>query len=128
MLKYLKNRRAQAVMGEYVLTVFMVVLMVIGMTVYFKRSIQGRIRDAKVYMINEVRQRTSGYYDNELYYEYEPYYINTNAEVTRDLSPTILLDAGGSSGIFTKIFNDTTVILTNSETAAPKDYQATTPR
>ena len=125
MLKRAKNERAQAITGEYALTLFMVILVVVGMTVYFKRAVQGRIFDARNYMVNEVGRRVKGQYKGDLYFSYEPYYVNTNSIVDRAHTDTILMDSGGSSGIFTKVFDQTTTVSTNSETLPPRDFNAT---
>lgn len=127
MLKNLSNRQAQAVMGEYVLVIFMVLAVIVAMTVYFKRAIQARLHDARDYMVNDVRQRTVGSYSGELYLHYEPYYTNTIATVARDASSTTLILPGASSGIFRKVIDETTSVQVNSETAPPRDFSLTTP-
>lgn len=127
MLKNLSNRQAQAVMGEYVLVIFMVLAVIVAMTVYFKRAIQARLHDARDYMVNDVRQRTVGSYNGELYLHYEPYYTNTIATVARDASSTTLILPGASSGIFRKVIDETTSVQVNSETAPPRDFSLTTP-
>ena len=127
MLKNLSNRQAQAVMGEYVLVIFMVLAVIVAMTVYFKRAVQARLHDARDYMVNDVRQRTAGSYDGELYLHYEPYYTNTIATVVRDASSTTRILPGASSGIFRKVIDETTSVQVNSETAPPRDFSLTTP-
>lgn len=114
-------------MSEYTVTIFVVILAVVGMTVYFKRAIQGKIFDAQIYMVNEVRDRTAGQYTGNLYYAYEPYYVQTNSIVDRNASDTVLL-SGGPTEKYQKIFDQTTIIQTNSETLPPREFDATTPR
>jgi len=127
MLRQIVNNKAQAVMSEYILTIFLVVAVIVAMTIYFKRGVQARIHDARDYMVGEVRVRTAGSFTGNLYKEYEPYYTETNAIVDRDIVDTTRLEPGGSSGIFTKIYDQTIDIRLNSQTAPPKDFNATTP-
>ena len=121
MLRYLNNRRAQALIGEYVLVIFLVMATISAMTIYFKRGMQARIYDARDYMINDVRVRTQGSYFGNLYLEYEPYYINTDATITRDIDYTTTLLPGASSGIFKKTISESTGVEVSSETAPPRD-------
>lgn len=125
MLKYLNNRRAQAVVGEYALVIFLMLGAVVAMTVYFKRGVQARMHDARDYMVDEVRQRSAGSYDGDLYLGYEPYYTNTDATITRDSSSTTNILPGATSGIFKKETNESTTVNVFSETAPPKDFGLT---
>ena len=43
----LGNSVGQAVMGEYVVVIFLVIAAVSAMTIFFKRAVQARIHDAK---------------------------------------------------------------------------------
>ncbi len=126
MLRNLNNRRAQAVIGEYVLVIFMVLGVITAMTVYFKRAVQARHYDALHYMVNDVRQRTAGIYNGELYLHYEPYYTNTVAIVERSASSTTRVLSGGP-GIYQKVIDESTSVQVNSETAPPRDFDLTTP-
>lgn len=127
MLKLNKNRKAQAVMGEYVVVIAMVVAVIVAMTIYFKRSIQSRIHDARDYMVREVRTRTAGDFAGDLYTGYEPYYGNTISQVSRDVDDRTILLPGGSSGIFIKNYDQTVTMSVNSETAPPRAFDLTTP-
>jgi hypothetical protein len=128
MLKPLKNKSAQAISGEYALLIFLVLAVLGGMSVYFRRAIQARIHDARDYMISGVRVRTSGFYDGNLYKEYEPYYSNTLANVDRRISDQTTLLPGDSSGIFRKEYDEGVSVVVNSTTAPPRDFERTTPR
>lgn len=122
MLRYLKTNKAQVVMGEYVLVFFLAAGMVTAMTIYFKRAVQARIYNARNSMINTVANLAGDYYDNIfLQREYEPYYISTASMVMRYENAEINLLPGGSTGIFRKTIDETTAVLTQSETAPPKD-------
>ena len=127
MLRTLKNKNAQAVMGEYVLVIFLVMAVLTAMTVYFRRAVQARIHDARDYMVTEVRARTTGVFNGNLYREYEPYYGNTSARVFRSTDYEARVLPGGSSGIFQKDYNETVSVQVNSETAPPRDFDLTTP-
>ncbi|MBN1870028.1 MAG: hypothetical protein JW847_05580 [Candidatus Omnitrophica bacterium] len=127
MLRALKNRNAQAVMGEYVVVIFLVMAVLMAMTMYFKRALQARIHDARDYMVTEVRARSAGSFNGDLYREYEPYYTNTLSNVARAIEFETRLLPSGSSGIFQKIFNEILSVSVNSETAPPRDYNLTTP-
>jgi hypothetical protein len=127
MLKPLKNKNAQAISGEYALLIFLVLAVLGGMSVYFRRAIQARIHDARDYMIGEVRARTAGEFDGNLYKEYEPYYIKTLANVVRRTSDRTTLLPGDSSGIFRKEYDEAVSVVVNSTTAPPRDFERTTP-
>jgi len=121
MLKKLKNRKAQVIASEYVLAIFIVFGMIGAMTMFIKRAVQARIYDARNAMVETVADRTTGYYDNAVYAEYEPYYMNREAITygsyyTREA----IQGVPGMAGIFTKNINSYTRVETFSETLPPK--------
>ncbi len=73
--KYL-NRKGQNT-AEYALLISLVVAAIIAMQTYAQRALQARIKDASQYMVNG----TSGLGTTD---QYEPYYLQTNYEITRD--------------------------------------------
>ena len=84
-------------MVQYALTFFMVAGIISAMTVFISRGYQGRIHDARDYMIvmvNNAIQAAEGNIVGNLLYEYEPYYtqaaINTglDSSQTKKLVPT----------------------------------------
>ena len=128
MIKSIKKRTAQIVMGEYLLTFFLVTAVVTAMAIYFKRMIQGRIHDSRDFMINYVRSETSAlgtdgqpYYSGELNIAYEPYYSNVVANSSQRTSSTERLLSGGSSGIYQKNIADSSQGSSESIVAPPKD-------
>jgi len=127
MLTSINNKRAQATVGEYALSIFLVLAVMSAMTIYFKRGIQARIHDARDFMVNDVRARTAGSYDGDLYLHYEPYYTDTDATVRRNMSHTTRLSPGVTSGAFRKTIIETTGVEVSSETLPPKDFELTTP-
>mgnify|MGYP007077447480 CR=1 FL=1 len=122
MLRTINNNRAQSVMGEYVLTFFLVVAFMTAMTLYLKRSLQGYVRDAKNQMGNVVENRAAGFYTGPVYTEYEPYYTNSMAAVSRSLGQTDRLapSPGFTTGIFSKTFNERTDSQIKSDVLPPK--------
>jgi len=124
---FLDCTKAQAVMGEYALVIFLVIAVMTSMTIFFKRAVQARIHDARDYMTSEVPARVAGAVTGNIYKEYEPYYANTDATVFRTVDDTIRVLPAASSGIFLKEFNETTNVRVDSTTAPPRDFDLTTP-
>ncbi len=120
MLRILKNRKAQSILGEYAIVFAVALAMIVTMSVYFQRGVQGRIRDARMAMGNIVLSRTHDYH-SEVRIDYEPYYLEVNSDIASDLYEKKTLGAGGLSGNATKSFLDLTTVETQSITAAPKD-------
>jgi len=128
MLRYLESKKAQAISGEYAIVLFLGVAVAVAMTVFFKRTVQGRIHDARDYMIGEVRTRTAGVFNGNLYKEYEPYYGNTRADVVRTAQDKSRLSPGATSGIFQKDINQMIDVRSSSVTLPPRDFNLTTPK
>ena len=129
MLRVVKSRKGQAVIGEYAVVISMVLAVIVAMTVYFKRAVQARIHGARDYMVNEVLTRTEGQYNGPIYSGYEPYYTQTNSVVSRtaDDETRILPTGIGTSGAFEKDYDETVSTSTQSETLPPSYFNATTP-
>jgi len=128
MLRTINNIRAQAIMGEYVLVFFMVAAVMTAMTVFFKRAVQGRIRDARVGMELIIANHLEAegyplYWTGNMRTHYEPYYANSSSLISRDTRKETQLFAtpGFSSGLFLKIINEASSTKTLSNTAPPKD-------
>lgn len=120
--KHIQSPKGQMVASEYVIVLFVVVAVISGMSVYFRRAVQGRIRDAHNAMINIVRTRLAGNYaGTNVFVQYEPYYQNTISDVTRVVQNTDrnLPSLPLSSGIFRKTLNETTRAGTVVVTAPP---------
>ncbi len=122
MLRIIKTNKAQAVLGEYVLVLFLVVGMITAMGIYIRRALQARVFGARTTMLNTVIQRAQPYYPQDLSSEiligYEPYYGNTIAGVSASADSTFNLLQGGAS---VKTINDVTRVISFSETAPPRD-------
>ena len=99
MFKLLKNNKGQGATIQYALTFFFIVAAVTGMTVYFKRTLQGRIRDATFYMGDTV----GNVYNGRIVRQYEPYYMvsggDRSMEDTR--AKALLGSFNSASGIYT---------------------------
>ena len=121
MLKQFHSKIAQANFGEYALLFLVILGMILAMGIYLRRALQGRIRDARAYMFRTVILRTPPGINivGKLWVEYEPYYTNTLAFVTRtsDMQSNIL--SGGSSGIFRELTNEYSAVQVISITAPP---------
>jgi len=119
MLKGLRNVRGQSVSGEYVMVFFLALGAIAAMTIFSQRALQGHIRDARIAMVDIVRNYPNGY-QGALYYEYEPYYTNTVSEMDRRSFIQSGLVDGGASGISHQIINEATSLESQSETAPPR--------
>lgn len=132
MLKNLNNQRAQVISSEYVLVLFLVVGVVAAMSIYFQRAIQARMRDAQSTMAHVANDTVRDYYyegnrvfldeDFALWYQYEPYYLNTESDVSRESSSTQRIFPAAYGG--QESWQDTTAktsAQTQSRTAPPGD-------
>lgn len=75
--RLLKNKKAQQT-AEYALLISLVIAAVVAMQTYAQRSLQGRIRGASKYLVNQTTDKLGG----DL--QYEPYYLDQQYDVTRD--------------------------------------------
>ena len=126
-MKIFKNKKAQASMGEYGLALILVISAMGVMGIYFKRAIQARIHDSRNYMVKSVFKETAGYYDGNLYIEYEPYYLNTISNNVRNDISRDGMGGGGSSGIATQSPDEFRQTATRSVTAPPRDADTLQP-
>lgn len=104
MLKYLKQSKAQ-IIGEYVVTIAILVGAMVTMTVYIRRALQARVHDAAVFMVETADEASRNNGGPGVRSEYEPYYGETDSTTTRDLNEHVELLPGGATGIFRKDFN-----------------------
>jgi len=111
--------------SEYMLIMLMAVGAITAMTVFFSRTIQGRIFDARNYMANtfisETRQELGDdAFIGNFYLEYEPYYLSsvTDMDQRSDVNRELLPD-GQDGTFFRKTVNEETRLQVESDTAAP---------
>ena len=91
MFKLLKNTKGQGITIQYVLTFFLVVALASAMTVYVRRTLQGRIRDARTFMgleVNGILGNPSYNIVGNFLISYEPYYANQTATRAIDSTET----------------------------------------
>ncbi len=79
-----RNKKGQNT-AEYALLISLVVAAIIAMQTYAQRSLQARIRDAGQYLT----AGTSGLGSTD---QYEPYYLSTQYDVTRNSVENVRLD------------------------------------
>ena len=82
--KLIKNKKAQNT-AEYAILISLVVAGIIAMQTYAQRALQGRVRDAALFLTN-----TTASLGNTA--QYEPYYLTTQYEVARNEAQIQLLD------------------------------------
>ncbi len=111
-----RANRAQ-IFSEYAITIAMVASVFIAMTVFLKRTLQGRVKDARNTMIDMVRTESNV----TIPYEYEPYYLQQNADMTRTVNDAKSLSAGVTTGVFRAIYNESTAAQTQSTQRPAKD-------
>lgn len=126
MLRASKNRKGQVISVEYIVIFSLIIAMMTAMTIYFRRLIQARIRDAGYGMADIVQARTAGYGVNVIYRQYDPYYMNTATLISRDEFSNTKILPGKTSGIFSKQIDDSTSVSVFSQTAPPKDADCPT--
>ena len=85
--KLMKNKKAQQT-AEYALLISLVVAAIIAMQTYAQRTIQARIRDAASHLTNATSELGTTA-------QYEPYYLETTYETTRNESTEQLQDEAG---------------------------------
>ncbi|MBF0122639.1 MAG: hypothetical protein HQL21_04415 [Candidatus Omnitrophica bacterium] len=106
MLIRLCQRRAQAVVGNYVIVFFVVIGAITAMTVFFRRGIQARVYDAETYMVRTIATRSQ----LPVAGQYEPDYIHR----TTDRSSKQNEKFGFSGGAFSQSSSEKTIINTQS--------------
>lgn len=79
-LSIMKNNSGQAVAVEYAVIFLIVVAVIVAMTTYVNRSLQGRIHDARNYMYIQVNSVYNVYRSGIMPAGYEPYYVETKKD------------------------------------------------
>lgn len=77
--------RGQAVLAEYVVILLIVVGALGAMTIYTKRTIQGRARDAQLMVLSAASKGLGG---KAIPAGYEPYYVHTVTKAEQKLVDT----------------------------------------
>jgi Flp pilus assembly pilin Flp len=105
MLKDFYRKKGQGVSAEYVILIALVSVSIVAMTVYVRRTLQARYRDAN----RAVYMKASGVLNQEVQMEYEPYYVNTTTDTDSSSAVQERIVAGGRT-------NRTDALDRNSET------------
>jgi hypothetical protein len=81
------NKKGQSVLAEHAMIFFIVIGALVAMTIFVRRGFEAKIHDARNFMINSVMNSsvcdancvaaTGG----GIYYEYEPYYVQSFSNV-----------------------------------------------
>lgn len=100
--KLMKNKKAQQT-AEYALLISLVVAAIIAMQTYAQRTIQARIRDASVHMVNG----TTDLQELGSTMQYEPYYLETSYETFRNETTEQVQEAGTMADGSDASFNTT---------------------
>ena len=82
--KLLKNKKAQNT-AEYAILISLVVAGIIAMQTYAQRALQAKVRDAASYMKNEIVAADPDFGSTT---QYEPYYLTTDYDITRNEATT----------------------------------------
>ena len=126
MLRFSTANKGQALMGEYVVVIFLVLGTIGAMTVYFRRAIHARIHDAHLYAVRQVEERTEGNYIGDLMVQYEPYYTNRVTFLTRNADESKSLSSTATQAdSFSKTLDQTTAISTTDAVAPARDFGRT---
>jgi hypothetical protein len=119
------NNKGQGLGVQYTTTFFLVTAFVVAMTVYVQRTVQGRIRDAREYMVRTVN---GVYTDPSLnvrgkpYKEYEPYYVDTTVlrDSQRKETERLLQTYPAPAGIFRLDVDDENITQIETNQASPR--------
>ncbi len=119
-MRTLKNNHGQGVAVEYAILFFIIVAVIAGMTTYVKRALQGRVRDARQYMYNQVKATYVTYYGNRLLPNgYEPYYLDTRTDKDETSIATQSAEPwAGHEGKYSSGINSTSTSTTFSNVAS----------
>ena len=112
-----RKKSGETTVSEIVILFFVVIGAVAGMSVYFQRALQARMRDANRLVIKTVSEARG----NAIPAQYEPYYAVANSLVSRDEDITDQLFGGGATGINLRTVNSVTGIIANSYQAPPRE-------
>ena len=129
MFKTLRHNSGQASLPEYVVTFFIVIGVVVAMTTYFQRALQGRIQDATTVVAKTANEacdkdckNATGLTENQsIPREYEPYYVQAVSDVNRTTEENRAYLSGKPTGIFVKNSNAEVEVRSDSTQLAPKE-------
>lgn len=119
----LASRRGQTILPEYVVGFFLVIAALVAMSLYVQRTLQARVRDAKLYMVDRASSAcaqvdalsggqtnclgAAGAVNGHINAEYEPYYTQVSSLVDRSQNQQKSVELGST---FRKLYNQSTQI------------------
>ena len=98
--KLIKNKKAQNT-AEYAILISLVVAGIIAMQTYAQRALQAKVRDTAQYY----HDQRAGLAVTDSQEQYEPYYLETDYEVTRNESDTQAIFSQGGQSFVTQDTN-----------------------
>jgi hypothetical protein len=115
------GRNKAQIIGEYAITIAVVVSVLTAMTIYVRRTLQARVYDTEQTMVNVVDMMSRGISGGSISIkeEYEPYYGDSHSDVNQDIDENTELLPGGTTGIFRKTVNAETTSHTTSTQLPP---------
>jgi hypothetical protein len=116
MFKHFRDNSGQTISAETVIIFVLVVVAIMAMSVYVRRGVQARVRDAVIFTRDEADAALGG--ANVVTLQYEPYYVLSAAQVNQqstDLSRIVV------NGDFQRDSQQSRVMVTNSTQLAPKE-------
>ncbi len=121
-----KKRQKAVTASEYLLLFSSALMAVYLMSTFVKRALQGKIYDARHYMLQHVKDTMAevnargGLTEGAiLYSDYEPYYVKTSAHVRHDETQTTKETGGPLGQEVRKIYNREMRMQTNSQQLPP---------
>lgn len=114
MLKRPRDTSGQAIGAEVVITFVVVVTAMVLISTYVRRALQGRARDTIIYTRDEAAQALG----SDILLQYEPYYINSTADVRQ--SSTSQIETIGAE--FVQTTDQSRTMQSNAIQLAPKEW------
>jgi len=121
------RRRAQS-LGEYTITISLVILAIMAMTYFIQRGLAARINDARGYMLDTLHPETEqirfwrgGKLSPTVRAEYEPYYVDKTADMS--LSPETKILINGPADTYISTSKTATGINSVSRELPPEDFE-----
>jgi len=120
----MKGNRAQS-LGEYTVTISLVILAIMAMTYFIQRGLAARINDGRRYMldtldldIRDVHFWRGGKPYPRMRTEYEPYYLDKRSDTGSDLKSNVFI-SGPSSQYDWQTESKTNINMLSRELPSP---------
>jgi hypothetical protein len=121
MFKRFRHKSGQSITAEVVITFVLVTVVVAAMSTYIRRTMQGRVRDAIVYVRNEAETATMNAdgFVQDIPLQYEPYYAVAESATNQMSTDTSRIDSVNAD--FVRDTSQGRIVISNSVQLAPKD-------